>query len=320
MEMNTGFQGMFTTGTTAKFLTIMEGVDWIEVINKTNAAAVGDATGKGIRYYFQRGYTDQIRDYKTNATNAVEQVVDAVSGFTLTDTSIVIVNAPILITAVDAGAVVSTGTTTGLSDGDVVRLSSVVGGHQLESIDWQIDNIIAATSFKLAYCPAIIAAAAPGTDAKYRKIQYNDKYKPRSRYIVGITTATSTITTSIDHGYTVGEKVRLTIPEGFGTMELNGKAVTITSVPTASTFVVDIVMTGFTAFTFPVDALAPFTPAQVIPFGQAAEAVYVNSFDDAIENVSAIGVTLALGATNPGGVAGNVISWVAGKSGSVNNE
>lgn len=320
-------QGRFTSTGVAKTLAIRSDVDWIEIYNTTNSAAVGNVLGRGVKFYWQRGMASgsDIRTFKTNATNVLEQAVDATNGVTLTDTTVMQTLAPQTVTSVSGAApgVVATGNTTGLVNGDVVRLFSIVGGKQLEVIDFQIGAVIANTSFTLANMPAIVAANAPGASAIYRKISFDSYYYPRSRYICAITAAASAVvTTTVDHAYTVGQVVRMNVPEAFGMREMNGLQGTITAV-TASTFTLNIDSTGFTPFAFPLTAAAPFTPATVVPFGDAAQVPYESVLDGATLNAGLIGVTLAAdtaAAAGPAGTTADVIYWRAGRSYLVDNQ
>jgi hypothetical protein len=320
MENYNGYCGSFTQSNPAAnvFLTMRSDIDWIEVWNETNITA---AAAGAMHFYFQRGMaaTDFYLTSKKAATFESLETLATTTGFILTDTSIVTAFAPITITGVSNVGLVLTANTTGLFVGDLVRLYSVVGGRQLEGIDWQVTAINPGVSFTIGYVPVIVAANAPGASAVYKKIQYADLYLPHTVVITAITAANpAVVSTSRDHGLTVGQKVRIMVPDVCGMREINGKAVTITAV-TANTFTTDISSVGFTAFALPVTAAAPCNQAMVVPFGEAAEAVYVNSFDDAKMNVSAIGVTLTTGAALPAGVAGDVIRWRAGKSAVVDN-
>jgi hypothetical protein len=101
--------------------------------------------------------------------------------------------------------------------------------------------------------------------------------------------------------------------------EMNKLTGTITAVAT-NTVTVDIESSAFTAFAFPATAAVPFTPAVMVPVGEAAEESYVNLLDDATTNTGYIGIQLAAGTTSPAGALNDVIYWVAGKSFSVTNE
>lgn len=315
-------QGRFTSTGVSKVLAIRSDVDWIKIVNATTSAAAG--AGTGCEFFWQRGMANgsALEYIKTAVTNAIAPAVVATGGVTLTDTTVIQTLAPQTVTSVSAAApgVVATGNTAGLVNGDVVRLSSIVGGKQLEGIDFTIGNVINNTSFTLANMPAIVAANAPGASAVYRKVSYDAYWYPRYRYICAITRAASAVvTTTVDHGYTVGQELRMTVPAAFGMQEMNNLAGVVTAV-TASTFTLNIDSTGFSAFAFPLTAAAPFSPAMVTTIGEAAVVPYESLLDDATINTGILGVTLAAGVNSPAGSNGDVIYWLAGKSFSVTNE
>jgi hypothetical protein len=316
-------QGRFTSTGVSKLLAIRSDVDWIKVYNLTTTAAAG--AGTGISFYWQRGMANgtAIEESKTAVTGASVKSVIATGGITLTDTTITQLLAPQTVAGVLAGGppVVQTGNTAGLVAGDTVLLSSIVGGRQLEGvIDFTIGNVINNVSFTLANMPAIVAAPAPGAAAVYRKVTYPSYWYPRHRFICVITQAAqAVVTTTVDHGYTVGQSLRMTVPAAYGMQEMNNRQVTVLAV-TASTFTINVDSTGFAAFAFPLTAAAPFSPAMVTPIGEAAVVPYESLLDDATINTGVLGVTLAAGVDSPAGVNTNVIYWVAGKSFSVDNQ
>ena len=315
-------QGRFTSTGVSKLLSIRSDVDWIKVINLTTTAAAG--AGTGISFYWQRGMAQgtAIEESKTAVTGASVKSVVATGGVTLTDTTVMQTLAPVVITSITNAApgVVATGSTAGLVNGDVVRLSSVVGAKQLEGIDFTIGAVIANTSFTLANMPAIVAANAPGAAAVYKKVSYDAYWYPRYRYVCAITQAASAVvTTTVDHGYTVGQELRMTVPAAFGMQEMNNLSVTVTAI-TASTFTINVDSTGFTAFAFPLTAVAPFSPAMVTTIGEAAVVPYESLLDDTTLNIGVLGVTLPAGVDSPAGVNTDVVYWVAGKSFSVDNQ
>jgi hypothetical protein len=80
---------------------------------------------------------------------------------------------------------------------------------------------------------------------------------------------------------------------------------------------VDIDVSSFTAFAFPLTADPAFTPAQVTPAGldtAYAQKVHMDSLADAYRNIASVGVIFGAGTLAPAGVVGNLISWVAGKN------
>jgi hypothetical protein len=318
-------QGRFTSTGVAKLLAIRSDVDWIKVINLTTTTAVGGGTG--VEFFWMRGMPqDTAIEYtKTAVTNALATGVVATGGITLTDTTIAQASAPVAFTAISNAlpGVVASAVPWGftLNNGDIVRLSSVVGGRQLQAIDFQVGGVVPNTSFTLVNMPAIIAVAAPGANARWRKISYDAYWYPRNRYIASISQAViATVTTTVDHGYTAGQEVRITVPAEYGMQEINNLQVVVLTVPTPATFTINVDTTGFAAFAFPLTAQAPFSPAMVTPIGEAAVVPFESLMDDATINTGVLGVTLAAGVNSPAGVNTNVIYWLAGKSFSVDNQ
>lgn len=323
-------QGRFTSTGSAKILQIRSDLDWMMVYNITQGAA-SQTTAVGVKYYWQRGFPAGAKwtTFKSSAGNAanLDQYITS-NGFTLIDSSVnpvgVLNNT---ITAVSAAAipVVSNSGTNGLSAGDVVRMINVAGAQQLGGYDFTVGyNTLTSGTFSLDYMPQIVA----GTTGSWRKIEFDPLFYPAARFITKVATgSTTTVTMSVTHGYKVGQAVRFVVPAAFGMTQLDGLIGTITAIDTTTTtgntITVDIDSSAFTAFSFPLTAAVPFSPAMVVPVGEnTAEALDagVNILSDATINTGYIGIKLTGGQNNPGGAASDVMYWVAGKSFSVNNE
>lgn len=320
-------QGRFTSNGTNKKLAIRSDVDYIRVYNTTVAAA-SQTTAKGVEYYWQRGFADGAKwtYFKSNAANAanLSQYITS-NGFSLLDTSLQTLTAPVAVTGATNATqpVVSTGSTAGLAAGDIVRLSSLTGQENLAGIDFQIDTVVANTSFRWAYAIATAPGAA-ATAGNWRKVKYDPIYYPRRRFIGNITAAANAVVScTADHGLTVGQKVRIVVPDAYGMIQMNNLLATVKAVPAANQLTLDIDSSAFTAFKFPLPIDVPFSPALVVPVGMdTAQAITssVNELADATVNTAIIGLELTAGASCPGGENNDVIYWVAGKSTSVNNE
>lgn len=323
-------QGKFTSAGTDKILKIRSDVDWMEVINFTQAD--GGTQDKAIRSYWQRGMgTTGLVEYHPAADQTLAIDSTAAGAFTLIDTSdsSTLAGAWTAVTAGTnaTGPQYSTGTTTGLSTGSIVRLKGT-DHTNLNGIDFSIDAVVAATSFDLANDLATAPGVVAGASGYYKLIAPTaDSYRlftPSHRFIANITAAASgVVTTLVDHGYAVGQKVRFTIPSNFGMVELNDLVGTITAV-TTSTFTVNINTSGFSAYTFPtaaiVTAAGSINYATVIPVGESTSSDYSANTGDAVYNQGYIGMILAGGALLPAGENTNVIYWRAGKSFSYDNE
>ena len=320
-------QGTFTAGGGVTTLVLRNDVDWLKVINYT---VINAATASyGAEFYWQRGMTANdgiINAFDGAGTGMVMTTAAAggVDGFTLVDTSANPLTGPVVVTGATnvVAPVVATGNTTGLADGSIVRLFTMTGQESLAGIDFEVDTIVNNVSFTISYNMANAPGAA-ATAGTYRIVKWDPIFYPRWRFIANITqAAAAVVTTTVSHGYTVGQKVRFTIPASFDMVQLDKLVGTVTAV-TAGTFTVDIDTTAFTAFSFALPADVPFSPAIVSPLGEdvsTARAAAVDELGDATRNTSYLGISLGAGNSSPAGNTNDVIYWIAGKSFDNNNE
>jgi hypothetical protein len=313
-------QGRFTADGNAKVIQLRNGVDWMKVWNTTTIAAGG--AGTGVIFEWQRGLaTDYAIEYqKLAADESMVPIIATSGGFTYVDTSVTnplgAINATVTAISNAAIPIVSATSTATLVAGDIVRFINVTGAQQFGGVDFEIDTVVANTSFRLVYAPQIVA----GTTGSFYPVNIPPAFYPKRRFISKITAANpAVVTTTVAHGYTAGQKVRLLVPSSFGMTQMNELSATITAV-TASTFTTDIDSSAFTAFAWPLTAAGPFLYAQVVPIGEAAESTYVNLLDDATIDQGYIGMSLAAGTDSPAGALNDVIYWQAGTSFSVDNE
>lgn len=321
-------QGRFTSTGAAQTLEIRSDFDYIEVDNETALAQA--AADLGYHFQFQRGMTNGRGVVWTKlGTVASDPVtvgqIAANAGFFLLDSSTQTPEANIAITAGTNATqpVYSTANTSSLATGSIVRLNNSTGQLQLAGIDFEVDNVVSNTSFRMRY----VLDSAPGaaaTAGNYRIIPFDPIFYPRRRYIINITNASSAVVTlSVTHGYTVGQKIRFNVPAIFGMVEMDGLQGTITAInTTTNTITVDIDSTSFTAFDIPASTDVPLTWAQAVPFGEdtgTALTAGVDILADATRNTAFIGVRLAAGNSSPAGNTSDVIYWRAFKSFSVTN-
>jgi hypothetical protein len=310
-------QGRFVADGNVKVIQLRSDVDWMQVINFTEATAQNN--GHGFRYSWYRGMAlnDGFIEYHPAAdhTAAIDTAVNAaVAGFKLVDTSVTTPSAPIAETAITdvVAPVISTATTTGISVGSIVRLSNDAGQPNTMGIDFQVGAITPGVNFTVAYNLANAPGAA-GTGGFYRIIANDAIFYPKRRTVCNVTAAANAvITTTVSNGFTVGQKVRFKVPAVCGMIELDGLQGTVVATA-AGSFTVDIDTTAFTAFAWPAIASVPFTPAEVIPVGEDS-VVAPNGLGDATENQAYIGMILGAGVLSPAGSNTDVIYWVAGKS------
>ncbi len=332
-------QGRFTADGTTQRLAIRSDVDWMHVYNET--AIIAGGAGNGVKFYWQRGMTAG-RGMIYTKLAADESItlaqLAAGTGFTLVNEgSDAIVSAAVATTNASnvVRPIILTADTTGLADGDVVRLTNQATDLQLNGYDFTIDTVVANTSFRIAGALANVGGAGGAQAGFYRRINVDPLYYPRHRFIANITQAASAvITLTIPSGYAVGQEVRILVPDDrvanasvYGMTEIDNLTGTITAVDNTvatQTITVDIDSTAFTAFSFPTAAQAAATlhKAMVVPIGMdTAQAITsaVDLLSDATDNQSIIGMQLAGGDDAPGGGNNDVMYWQAGKSFSVTN-
>ena len=307
--------GTFTSDGNALTLSLPSGYNVIETTNITDQGSTAAATPvMKARGTSSMSSGSAYRSLKTNgaATIALEETITT-GGFTfLDDSGLQTLGASLPITGISQAnpAVVSLASTAGLANGDIVRLFSSTGMLQAAGIDYVISALAANTSFELTNLDSSGFAAA-ATAGSVREVNFNPRYYPRRRFITKITQAASAVvTTSIPHGYTAGQAVRILCPSAFGMTQINGLLGTITAV-TSSTFTLNIDSSGFTAFAFPTSALAGagVTQAQLVPVGEAASGSYANLLDDATVNQAVSGVIIGPSVQT----SGKLYQWVAQK-------
>jgi hypothetical protein len=334
MSDNTILQQGFYTATAAdKILPLRSDVDWVKVYNMTNIAAA--TIDQACTFWWQREMAvgDAIVTWR-GANSFVDYsgtllgsticggLATTIPGIYLIDSSASMLGPVIAITQGTNATqpLISTATTTGLNVGTIVRYWG--GLHtNTAGIDFSIDTITAATSFRIANTLATAPGVANGAGF-YRIVAPNaatyKMFYPSKRVIANITAANpAVVTTTVGHGYAVGQTVKIFVPPTCGMTQINGMTATITVV-TAGTFTTDIDASAFTAFNFPLPAIVPFTPAEVIPLGDLTVTGFGTTLTGATVNSGFIGLKLSYHVTipkaGPTGAAGDVIKWVAGKS------
>lgn len=286
--------GAIRTYSNPVIIKIPSGADWVKVRNYSAYGANGVTTANfqgtgnasiGVEFYWQRGMAPGtgIVVYK-GATSAVLDGDTLVSGgFTLYDPTMpgVYLGNPVATTATTNATqpVVSTGNTTGISVGTIVRLSNTAQ-TDINGIDMVVSAVTANTSFTLLFTNNALATA-PGVigGAGFYRIVNNQLpfFYPYRRVITNISQATNAVvSTSSPHGYVAGQVIRFNIPAVSGMIQLNPTSqnnylyATVVTVIDAYDFTINIDTTGFTAFTFPtaVPSQVPVTPPEVIPVGE----------------------------------------------------
>lgn len=353
-------QGNFVSTGKRVNLPVPCGADWIRVYNMT--ALTQNAADLAFEFYWQKNMTPGtgigwINNGAAAGKPVVIEALPAGSGFIplnqgySSGISSQVVNniqlsAPVAFTAAtnSQNPVISTANTAGLQVGDVVYLSQVSGAidaNDLLGIPFQIDTIVANTSFRIANALDNVPGSA-GTNGFWRRVVVPNTFYPELRYIVSIVTTgtvgslTATalapiVATSVDNGYVVGQEVTFNVSSALnGMTQINNLSAPVIAVDpaTPSIFQVSLDTTGFSPFAFPTNAELVlvnnnYTPAHVVPAGEntatALAAIPVaDILSDATVNQLIIGITLLGGNATPGGVAGpagasgDIMFWQSG--------
>jgi hypothetical protein len=95
-------------------------------------------------------------------------------------------------------------------------------------------------------------------------------YQPRQFFISAIATGvTTTVTTTVDHDYVIGQQVRLIIPPKFGSRTLNETTAFVIDIPAPDQVILDINSNGVDPF-ISTPTFVPFettTRAQILAIG-----------------------------------------------------
>lgn len=313
--------GSFVATGNAQTLQLRSDVDWIQVYNYT--IAVGGIAAAGYKYTWFRGFpaNEAMIEGWVGGVTALNMAsvgvgAGAIPGFNLVDSS-VLTPGPVIAVAGGTNAVqpIYAAVIASLSNGDIVRLQNT-GHTNLNGLDFTIDNVGGGT-FRLANALSQAPGAIAGAAGTLRRIPYNPLYYPRARVICNIAPTapgalTTDITTLVNHGYTVGQSIRFTVPADCGMIELDGVQATVVAAA-AGVFTINVDSNAFTAFTFPLVAAYPAQFAIAKPVGEDS-VVAPNVLADATLNTGYIGIQLGAGNYSPAGAVGDVIYWVAGKS------
>jgi len=251
--------------------------DWMIVKNLTNWGDTTAVTSIESEWFSSMAQGAYISMDQTITTNALASNVGTSGGFTFIDQTNPPTYAKVAInTGVNGSTfVVTTGTTTGISVGDFVRLINMTSGHELSGFLYQVTAVSAGVSFTLGY--AATAATAKGstygnsTAGFYQKVYPGFMY-PASRQVMFISQATQAkVYFARQNDFTPGELVDFQIPTPYGMTQLSNLTATpqggptgnppgaarvlvVTNTATESSITLDYDTTGFTAFTYPTSA------------------------------------------------------------------
>lgn len=108
--------------------------------------------------------------------------------------------------------------------------------------------------------PLIFGPIAPESNPPINPQYYKPSVFAISAIALGETT---TVTTSVDHNYVIGQVVRLLIPESYGSFQINGQSGNVIVIPAPNQVIVTINSTNTNAFQIG----STTTPAQIIAIG-----------------------------------------------------
>lgn len=228
-------------------------------------------------------------------------------GVRVIDTSVQSPEAPQTGTAItNAGPAVVTLNSHGYIVGDRVRIFSTTGMFQIAGMDFTVTAVGGVNDFTLGFLDAS-GFAAPATAVTARRLINDPIYFPRRLFITNISQALQAVVTmSVTSGLSVGQIIRLKVPEAFGMLEADGLQGEIVAINTGNnTITLNIDSSGFTAFSFPTSVVAASAVdfPLVVPFGDQGQVLA-----GAQTNVSAFQAILGVGA-----IGGNndVMVWTA---------
>jgi len=259
-------RGTFTSTGVAKFLSLPMVPDMIEIWNKTKWATTTNHVGtQAIGFAEDAAGTAYVTE--SNGTAWLGKTITS-GGFTFISAGTPTFGAATTSTAgtpvSQANPAVVHSVAHGLVTGDVVWIYGTTGMLQIAGIPYVITRT-GADDFTIPVNSSGFAAAA--TSVSWKKFLYPDLYIPELCYITAISTGTTTtITTSFNHNFVVGQEVGFTIPPQWGTTQLDSavylqtrfqpQQAIVTAVGAANQLTVNVNSTGYTAFTYPTSATA----------------------------------------------------------------
>lgn len=276
-------RGTFTSDGTPKFIQLPTVPDTFEIWNKTQWNSAVDNTG-----FNAIGFAE---DAPGTANCLIKTGAEAVGAIKITSKgfSFIRVGSPTYGSVFTiSGIVAATGVVTttaphGYSVGDTVLLYGTTGMLQIAGTATTITAVGSTTTFTIGNIPTAGFAAA-ATAGFVKQLFYPDIYLPFGNIITAVTpgATSTTISTSVNHSFVVGQEVFFTIPTtGFssvwgvsgldtlGVVTSTGvpQRATITSITDANTFVVNVGCTGTFAYPTSAQAALGITFPQVLAIG-----------------------------------------------------
>jgi len=263
-------KGSFTSTGATKVIYLPFAPQTVELWNYTNANAAPTANKVVSAFWdVQMGQGFALETGVYNATPVL--VADSVvaNGISTFSAGLALQFGPQqqIIGATAANPIVFNVTAHGYSVGDTVVFeglyqSATTGMPQISGMPFVISAVGDANHFSVVWPGAgsnYTALSGSPAGAYVKKVLYPFMYEPAVAYIEAITTgATTTVVTTANHNFEVGQEIAFRIPSSWGTTQLNtlpngltpGSPVYyfVSSVTNNTTFVCNAVSTGFTAF------------------------------------------------------------------------
>ena len=281
-----------TTGGTAQFVNLPMVPNTFETWNKSvwGEAPVGTAT---VQYAI--GFVEDAAGtyygnsaISSSSAAAIKNVTASSNGFSFINAGTYQYGPTLTITGIVAATgIVTTSGNHNLSIGDAVLIYGTTGMLQIAGTMTSVTAVGSPTTFTIGNIPTA-GFAANATAGFAKKVLYPDLYIPYGSIITAISTgATTTITTSLNHNFVVGQEVFFVVPNAgvtntnpvWGTTQLdtlgyltaNGvpQQAYVTVVPNTHQITVNVNSTGYGAFTYPTSAQAALgiTFPQVLAIG-----------------------------------------------------
>ena len=306
--------------------TVCVGGEWFGSKFGAGASAAND----GLRWRKAGSSVIQIDTFAT---------ATASNGFTyLTTLPVVEAQAANAITAISAANPAVVTQTNTYAAGDLVRIYNTTGDLTIGGMVFQISTVSGAgyTLLGLANIAGngLAAATAGNTRRVGTTLLAPVAMNPEFLYITNISAATqAVVSTSVDPSlyYSVGMKMRLSVPSSFGMRQADGLTGTIVAVNAvaasgnigAYNVTLDIDSSAFTAFAFPLTALSPTARlfATLAPAGAKTSfdpvTLVQTGYDFTLQPFRTANFTPCMiiggGAASAGGANADVINWMSYK-------
>jgi len=262
-EYNKICEGYFTVSSShTKILSLPAVPDTFEMWNKTKW---GEAPAGAATPQYAIGFQeDAVGTYRatsavgSSSSAALQNITGTSGGFSFVSAGTYQYGPTLTITGIVASTgVVTTSTNHNLIIGDTVLLYATTGMLQIAGTTTTVTAVPSATTFTIGNIPTSGFSNATAGFAK--KLIYADLYVPFNNIITGVTVSTNTtsISTSLNHSFVVGQEVFFRIPQTqyvnstpvWGITGLDSQAVVnatgipqqayITSITNANTFVIN---------------------------------------------------------------------------------